>query len=328
MLPGDDAPPGPAARPASRVICGFWRRIAALLLDSLILGVAGGVSGIFLYDTFSRLGEKGRLIGFCVALVYFGLMNSALGGGQTFGKRAAGIEVVDSEGQHISPLRSGLRYFILGVPFFLNGVTFGSDKVTGFTSLLASFIVLGVGGATTYLYLFNRRTRQSTHDLLVGTFVTMSADRGELHLRPIWRPHLAIAGAWCALILALGLATPWIARANPFPELIAIQRRVLSLGKASSVLVFANETRIYVNGATNRTNSLQVRSVMIDRPTDYELSSREIAAATLAADPGITKQDFVGITVIYGYDIGIAHAHTSRTFQHSPQKWASLVAAQ
>ncbi len=93
-----------------RKICGFWRRVAALMIDSLPLGVVGLVMGWFFFDALAQLGSGGRLLGFAIALLYFGILNSSVGRGQTLGKRAMGIEVVDGAGRHIRarPLRASL----------------------------------------------------------------------------------------------------------------------------------------------------------------------------------------------------------------------------
>ena len=56
-----------------RIISGFWRRLLAFLIDCLILGVFGMLSGVFLFETYVSLGSCGRLVGFFIALIYFGI---------------------------------------------------------------------------------------------------------------------------------------------------------------------------------------------------------------------------------------------------------------
>ena len=68
-------------------IANFWRRIGALFIDTLILGLVGFLLGLTLESTFVQIGGWGRLIGFVIALVYFGAMNSKLFNGQTIGKK-------------------------------------------------------------------------------------------------------------------------------------------------------------------------------------------------------------------------------------------------
>src|SRR4051812_31819978 len=111
-----------------RPIAGFWRRLGAFCLDCLLLAAIGLAVGFFLTDEFVRLGPWGRLLGFSVALTYFGTLNSVLMGGQTLGKRLLKIKVVAKSGTPLSVPKSLLRFLPLGAPWFLNGAQF-SDSV-------------------------------------------------------------------------------------------------------------------------------------------------------------------------------------------------------
>jgi len=85
--------------PESAPIAGFWRRLIALAIDSMVLGIFGSGVGWSLCDVFAGMGAWGRLIGFLIAVTYFGVMNSSIFDGQTFGKRVMKIRVVPMEGQ-------------------------------------------------------------------------------------------------------------------------------------------------------------------------------------------------------------------------------------
>src|SRR5258708_30891020 len=91
------------------LIAGFWGRVAAFVIDCLILSVPTLLLGLALFRWAAGLGPAGRLIGFVVALLYFGVLNSRFGGGQTLGKRLLGIRVADRAGAPLSPMRSFLR---------------------------------------------------------------------------------------------------------------------------------------------------------------------------------------------------------------------------
>jgi uncharacterized RDD family membrane protein YckC len=107
-----------------RWISGFWRRIVALVIDSFILAVVGLSAGLFFEDVFVQMGVWGRLLGFFIALIYFGVMNSSLTNGQTIGKKILKIRVVDANNKPINLIRSFCRYSIIGAPFFLNNAQF------------------------------------------------------------------------------------------------------------------------------------------------------------------------------------------------------------
>src|SRR5215469_14626762 len=106
-----------------REIGSLWRRIVAFVIDSIIVGIAGTLVALPFFDTFSRLGGWGRLVGFCLALPYFVLLNSRIGNGQTLGKRVMHLQVVDRRGEPISVPRSFVRYCVLSAPLFLNRLT-------------------------------------------------------------------------------------------------------------------------------------------------------------------------------------------------------------
>lgn len=106
--------------PPTMQIAGFWRRILALLLDSLLINGVGFGLGYLFFDQFVAMGDWGRLIGLAIFLAYFGTLNSAYGKGQTLGKRATKICVVNKNGEHISIKTSMLRALILGLPGILN----------------------------------------------------------------------------------------------------------------------------------------------------------------------------------------------------------------
>lgn len=104
--------------PPLRAISGFWRRLIAIVLDGVLLGIVGFISGFFFFEFYAQLGGWGRLIGFGIASLYFGVLNSVIGKGRTIGKRIMKIEVTDESGRNVTLGRSFLRNTILAAPFF------------------------------------------------------------------------------------------------------------------------------------------------------------------------------------------------------------------
>src|SRR6266404_8698149 len=84
---------------APRVIAGFWRRVFGVFIDSLILCACGLFLGFLCSEVFRQMGPWGRIVGFLIALLYFGVMNNKIFGGQTFGKRIAKTKVVSRNGE-------------------------------------------------------------------------------------------------------------------------------------------------------------------------------------------------------------------------------------
>lgn len=162
--------------PKGARITGFWRRLAAGMLDLLLLGTIGGAIGASAFDRLAALGSWGRFIGFAIALAYFVPLDSHLGGGQSVGKRLLRIRVADRAGLPIGAARAALRFAVLAIPSTLNGASFRLDTMPPallqlIGGSLLGLIVLGAGTSILYLFVFNRRTRQSLHDLVTDTLV-------------------------------------------------------------------------------------------------------------------------------------------------------------
>lgn len=123
--------------PASPAVhAGFWRRVAAYLIDSLILFIPSFIVGLVPF------------LGFIVALVgrwlYFALMESAPQQA-TLGKLAMGIKATDDRGNRLDFGRATGRYF------------------AGALSTLILYIGYALAGWT--------ERKQALHDLIAGTCV-------------------------------------------------------------------------------------------------------------------------------------------------------------
>jgi uncharacterized RDD family membrane protein YckC len=149
----------PSAVPAaaSQVIyAGFWRRAAAYVFDSLLLGLLifeplMARKGISPDDFYSLAGGHTRqiiaiqlLFGF-VAWVYWAVLESSPWRA-TLGKKLFGIEVTDLYGRRISFARATGRHFaknisllMLGIGFLMAGFT---EKKQAFHDILARCLVV------------------------------------------------------------------------------------------------------------------------------------------------------------------------------------------
>lgn len=232
---GDPQAPTPSP---SRPIGPLWRRIVAALVDAIILGVAANVMALPFFDTLSRLGAWGPLIGFCVALPYYGLLNSRAGNGQTPGKRLLHLQVVNANGETISVTKSLVRYAVLIAPFLLNEMTLPITRTPKFVFYLISVIVFGLGSMTIYLVLFNRRTRQGVHDLAVGSYVAEADETGALKVQRIWKGHWVVGGALVVLFVVGGFVLEGrIQKLYDFPMMFADARLIEEMEGVQSVHV-------------------------------------------------------------------------------------------
>ncbi len=314
--------------PSFAPFAGFWRRIAAFLVDALLLGLVGHVLGLLLYDTFVGLGPWGRCVGFGVALAYF-VPQECGAGGQSPGKRLLRIRVVDAQGRALGAGRGALRYAIFGVPYFLNGALLPMDVATfagGFP-----FAVVAAGGmvALAYLLAFNRRTRQSLHDFAVGAFVVRAGAGAPRMPAPVraWRGHLGVAAVLAALVGASPLLFPQLMHMPLFANLRALYVRLAAEPGLRGVNVFESVGRVYGTTASGVRRELLIQAI-VDAPlVDNVPLATRLAGIALASDPDAAREDLISVRIARGFDIGIASSWSTRELALRPEQWADRVAA-
>lgn len=308
---------------------GFWPRLGALLLDSLLLGAIGLLLGLFFAPQFERLGPSGRLLGFVIALAYFGTLNSRLRGGQTFGKSLLKIKVVDGLGASLSVSKACLRFLPLGIPWALNGARLQESLAVSFWSYVQSIAVFGMGLSIAYLIVFNRPSRQSLHDLLVGSYVVRATTHGPIRAKPPRRLHLAVCGG----LLLLSAIAPYfvsvLVATAPFAPVVKMHRALAALPWVQHVQVNSATTFIATPGdGQTRTTNFSIAAYTRDHDIQSAERARQLALLAISSDPAAGRADVIQVALIYGYDIGIASAWTSSTHAHSPAVWLARSASQ
>jgi TPR repeat protein/uncharacterized RDD family membrane protein YckC len=314
------------ALPASAQLSGFWRRAAALAIDLAVLSVPFFAVGIAFFDWAVRLGLWGRAIGFVVALGYFTTMNSAITGGQTLGMRILGIKVVGRDCLPISTARSAIRYCIIAVPYFLNGVWLGRIRATPGVAYvlgpLLGLIVIGGLGSIIYLYVFNRRTQQSLHDLVTDSFVVRSASSGHIPLG-LARLHLVVIGCWC---LATMMAAPILVQLpifnSAFAPLLRIQNEIAAGPDVRSAQVIAGTSNSGSTAGNSSASFLSVSAQLRGRPDNPEGVLLSIAETVLATAPDLLGKELLTANVSYGFDFGLAGWTVTKSDSGRAADWA------
>lgn len=95
------------------------RRIAALIIDFIVLAMLGYLFTLVGKDFFVELGTHGVLVGWLISTVYFAIFNSNKGKGQSIGKRVVHLEVVNREGNKLTLVDGLIRSLLFTTPFFL-----------------------------------------------------------------------------------------------------------------------------------------------------------------------------------------------------------------
>ena len=167
------APSASPALTAPSLYAGFWRRVAAYLLDELVLLIPVLLLSLVPIEALAVLLQFATFVAYKVAL--------ESGPWQaTLGKRALGIKVTDLQGRRISMGRALGRFG----GCFLSGIIFGLGFV------MAAFT----------------KKRQALHDMLATTLV-VNARIDELAIREgraIGTMPMT-TGVWVAVIVLLGL---------------------------------------------------------------------------------------------------------------------------
>jgi uncharacterized RDD family membrane protein YckC len=305
--------------PPDRDVAALWRRFVAFAVDAIIVGVLASIIALPFFDTFSHLGTWGRLVGFFMALPYFAILNSKIGGGQTLGKRWMHIEVVDKDGNTIPFSKSVARYAWFAVPYYLDGIVLPGRTPWIVSSLLATLFFV-VFGATLYLVFFNRRTRQGVHDLAVGSYVADADKIGPLKTVEIWKTHWIILGV---LLVGIGAGAYLLGNKllgwGPFPELLADVR----LAEDVPGVQAAQAQDLYWSnlGGGDKKRILVINVRWAGSPQDEGACADEIAKRVLEHDSDATHRDLLRVVMIRGYDLGIAHAQVAKSFEHTPADW-------
>lgn len=299
-------------------ISGFWRRIGAFAIDMIILGIIGIGLGLILEKQFVQLGGWGRFVGFFIALFYFGVLNSRAFGGQTVGKKLVSIRVVDGDDESIDLFRSFARYSVLGVPFFLNGAQFTNDAMASFWIYPISLVIFGGLLSVAYLYIFNRVTRQSLHDLAAGTYV-VNAQSEKTNIGAFWRPHLIVVAALLLAGAFLPVFTSKLAQNEPFKDLLSAQAALIEHPSVTYVGVSSGtSTRTSPSDGSETTTYLSARAFLQnDTVSDTELAE-QLAAILANSHSNSQQMDVIQIVLTYGYDIGIAYSWASYSHTFSP----------
>jgi uncharacterized RDD family membrane protein YckC len=299
-----------AAEPAK-----WWRRILAFCVDGVLMGVVGLALGFTVSERLAQLGPWGRLVGFLLALAYFGTLNSKLTGGQTPGKRLLKIRVVDKRGLPLSVGRSFLRFVPFGIPWFLNNAAFPESVLWSPWVYLLSIAVFGGGLSILYLFLFDRPWRRSLDDLLVGSVVIQSGESRAVGAIAPWRGHLAVCAV---LIVAAGLVpvfTKSLAAGETFGPLLKIYHAIGAEPWVARAEV--NRGTNYING--DKTTYLTVNAYLRDASVHDSERAARLAGIAVTEDPSIRSLDVLQVTLAYGFDIGFAESWQSHAFSYVPK---------
>lgn len=323
-LPASQPSLPPDAFSPGCIMAGFWRRFFAFALDSILLGIIGSILGALFFDAFTRMGAMARIVGFLVATIYFALFDSSIGKGRSIGKRLLRLKLVDAQGEALALEEAILRFVILAVPYFLNGLPLPVSRTSEAVGVLLSLVVFGVGGTNLYLLIFNRGTRQGLHDMVVKSYVIMVESEGPVTTGLFWTKHWGLIGSTVGVaILAASIFSPWLAKRGSFPQMM---QDVALVEQIEGVITAGvNETKILHSGPRENDRFLTINVLWSGAQGSENAVINQIARTILEHDHNIQRYSKMRIILTRGYDIGIASRWTSQWAAYSPDEWREQV---
>lgn len=305
-------------------IAKFWTRVWALIIDGFILGVIGYILGLTIQDFLVSIGDYGLLFGLVITVAYQTICNSKIGNGQTLGKRAMNIQVVDINGDTIDIRKSLLRALILCFPNFTVNLTIPGLTDISIVNIIKTIILTTILIGVVVIYIFNKQTRQSLHDLLVGTYVA-TTDRNE---EPVMLPAMTktpffVFGGFVTLLIGVGLFIV-TSKAPELKNILSIHSKLSKIDGVINASVVENTN--YTNGS--KTLSYRAKLWVQNLPKE-ELENnivvREAVQTILDNANSIDSFDVISISMTREFNIGIASQNYTKTIDQTPSKWREVL---
>ena len=294
----------------------FLRRLGAYLIDSVLLGVVGVIIAYPFSNWLASLTWQGRLIGALAAFPYFVIMNSALGGGATVGKRILKLKVVGRDGQAISLPRAIGRYLILALPSFFNGLYVPSGSFDKLLGLIMVLIVFGIGLSIIYLFVFNSSNRRSLHDVVADSAVVRIDSSGPPSNWEIARAH------WFAIVLIIivSITVPLTVNksdgTSTLSNLVAVHEAVQADPDVLYASVTRNSSSISKEGRTTRHETLHVNARLRPNTQSPKAIADRLSDKIYGYPESLIGVETVLVSLWWGYDIGIASSSSSSAWSY------------
>jgi len=301
-----------------QTISAFWRRSLAFVIDLIILGLIGIALGTALESQLAILGESGPLIGFVITVLYFGILDSYVGKGQSVGDKLLRICVVNKNGEFITLARSFARAAILAIPICLNELYL--PMLPAFVQLIIGLLFFSISVAVIYFYLFNRNTRQGFHDIVTKVFV-VKANRVKEPIRAIiGQAHFVICSLLVMVVLCGG---GYVIYLQHQPANVEMMTMLTGLQAELAKIEGVDTTGVYVGNQvqSNNGNTIQNMNVTVythDPKLDLKVMEDNIINIVLEKYPLASHTKEIQVRIFYGYNIGIAKKYQTHVTAFSP----------
>jgi hypothetical protein len=249
-----------------------------------------------------------------------------LGGGRTIGKRALGIRVVSKTGEPLSVGRSFVRSFVLLLPFFVNGAPIPMALLQSGGAIVFGEIVFGLGLAIFYLIAFNAKTRQSLHDLVVGSYVVRvgseAADKPK-----IWGGHYAVVALIFILVGVLPMLVGNMMKTWLGNEIFVAHEAIQQQPEVALASVFSGQTVFWDKNGQRVVTAVTVNIRLNRRAENFDAEADKLVGILLQKYPDAGTKDSISILLSAGYDLGMWSWFNRQGFSYSPEQWRQRIEA-
>lgn len=196
-----------------KMLIGFWLRLLSDFLDIVFLLIFGSIIAIPLRPALYKVGESGAWIGLLVTALYFVIMHTSVGQGQTIAKRLLNIRVVRLDGSYLNWMQSLVRYsaialiinnagimqtIMLAMPVLENPV---------FKQIFMWATVIWTLGLIVLVVLHPQK--RGLHDLLAGSIVIRNESYDQTKLTELYDTNQVRRAftAWilCSVVVIVGI---------------------------------------------------------------------------------------------------------------------------
>ena len=149
-----------------------------------------------------------------------------------------------------------------------------------------------------YLYLFNRTTRQSLHDLVTRSYVVKADAQGKQLAGSTARYHAGVISLLLIAVFALNIFN-WLGDRAAFSQALALKQAL------HQVQGRANINTLLMNGDS--------ASIIVDikgEPISYEVAVNDVARAVLKTYPSLAPYGELHVSVNFKYNERINQSET------------------
>lgn len=296
-----------------------FKRFLGFLIDVLVLGIVGYISGFLFEHFYIAIGGYGKIIGFLISMVYFSVFDSKLFNGQTIGKKIVKIKVVNQQNETITIGNSIFRSLFYSLTILLNGISFPNFKYLP-VIIIIGIILFSLFVLEAWLFIFNRSTGQTLHDLLSKTYVVDSSNTqviDKTNNNKVFRLVIIIPIVISVLVVGSNL---YIKKTN-FNDMLYLVDVIQNQLSVRNTTINKSVTKYYGTNDSAESNYILINCYKTNQNESSDELSLMIADIIINSNLVYKESESLIIVVNSGFDIGIAQKNKYVKFNKPFSVW-------